>query len=261
MVVMNENAFEKMEDYLQGKMSPEERTRFEAEMASDAALSTSYKIYAAIDEEMQEDQKYKQDEAALKGSLDKLNTTYFITNKAGSKREISIAASKVYKVITAIAATLIIVTLSYFLLNEQKNGAKKLAGSYVNDNLSELSQTLDRSNDSMQQGIAAYNKKDYSAAISLFEGLYRQDTTNAEAIKNAGLGYLLSKDYDKAYEAFDILSKKKDLFSNPGLFYTAITLLQRNKENDREKAKQLLEAIVKKKGEGFEDAEKLLEKL
>lgn len=257
---MNENSFEKIDDYLHGRLNHEERMLFETEMASNEELAGLLKIYAAIESEMPLKQKYKDDEIALKQSLNNLNQTFFNTsNTRVNTKEFSIATNKLYKIIASIAAILIIVAAGYFLIAEKKNDPKRLANNYINENLTSLSQSLSASKDSMQQGIAAYNDKDFTKAISIFEGLYKKDTTNAEAVKNAGLSYLLNKDYDKALDAFDILSKKKNLFSNPALFFKAITLLQRNKQGDKEKARQLLQLLVKEKAEGSEEAEKLLQ--
>ncbi|MEJ7680068.1 MAG: hypothetical protein WKG06_19850 [Segetibacter sp.] len=70
----------------------------------------------------------------------------------------------------------------------------------------------------------------------------------------------MKKDYDKALMHFDELAQKKGLFSNPGLFLKALTLLERNMGNDKDGAKKLLQQVVADKLEHSKEAEELLKK-
>ena len=123
-----------------------------------------------------------------------------------------------------------------------------------------LSQTMDASHDSLQTGIAAYNNKDYKKALVYFVGVEKNDAQNSDAKTYAGLAYLQSADYDNAINEFDELSNMKELFSNPGDFLKAISLLQRNKPGDKEVAKKLLQKVVTEKEEGNEKAAEWLKR-
>jgi hypothetical protein len=59
-------------------------------------------------------------------------------------------------------------------------------------------------------------------------------------------------------QCFNELAAKKELFSNPGMFLKAITLLQRNQPGDREQAEQLLQQVIDEKADGSKEAERWL---
>ena|SRR5689334_19593327 len=74
---MNEQWFERIEDYLNGKMSADEQLRFEQEMAMDNALAEDFNLYREIEKEMRDAAAHYKEEAALKKSLESLNKKYF----------------------------------------------------------------------------------------------------------------------------------------------------------------------------------------
>ena len=123
------------------------------------------------------------------------------------------------------------------------------------------SQTMGDGTDSIAIGKEAYNKKDYKRAEQVFTTLAKYHPENAEAKEFAGLAYFANGNYDKALTYFTALANMKGLYSNPGLFLKAITMIMRGAPGDFEKAKWMLEEVVKKGLEGKEEAEKILKKL
>ena len=81
------------------------------------------------------------------------------------------------------------------------------------------------------------------------------------AKKYAGIVSLQLKDYDKAIYYFTSLENQAGLYSNPGKFYHAVTLLKRNKTGDEDEAKELLKQVTEKSLEGSDDAAKWLKKM
>jgi TolA-binding protein len=156
----------------------------------------------------------------------------------------------------AAAACLLLALIIYFLYSPETPHQR--ASQYIAEHFTLLSQTMSGSNDSMQQGITAYNNKDYNTALQVFSGIYRSHPQNFIAKKYIGFVYLATQNYDKALQQFDELANTEGLYKNPGLFLKALTLLQRNKHGDEAQAKQLLKEIVKEKGEGSREAEKWL---
>ncbi|MEJ7736676.1 MAG: tetratricopeptide repeat protein [Chitinophagaceae bacterium] len=157
------------------------------------------------------------------------------------------------------AAACIIFAAGLFLMNSSGT-PQKLANQYVKENFNVLSQTMDASEDSLQQGIAAYNNKDYDRALQIFQKIGQSDPGHGNAKKFIGYVYLVTKDYDKALQQFDELARMKDLYKNPGLFLKAITLLQKNGQQDKMQAKRLLERIISENAEGSKEASIWLEK-
>ena len=267
---MNEDEtwYEKMGDYLQEnheKMSHEERRNLEAKLAEDRDMNLDFRVYQIIEQDMRA-------EFGLKKSLQTAKEEYLkeISQQETEKNtdvgriiglpqdgraETQLQRSKVisFKTIIAVAACVFITVAGIYLLFSQ-NDVIKLANSYIKDNYSELSPTMNAFQDSLQSGVVAYNQQDYSKALQNFERIIQADPSNNLAIKYSGLTYLQKKDYDKALQRFEQLANMK-LYSNPADFLKALTLLQRNKPGDKEAAKIILQKVVNEKDEGWKEAE------
>ncbi|HRN57811.1 MAG TPA: tetratricopeptide repeat protein [Agriterribacter sp.] len=240
-----------MERYLSGDMPGGEKLRFEAELQHNKALNDQWQLYKAIDAAMHEAEKHGSHEAALKNTLQKLNAAYFRPEAPVTRMR---SPGQWYKAAIAAAAVLVLVLSGYFLFFQNNTRLPQLADRYVKENLLHLSLTMDGAKDSLQQGIAAYNNKDYPQAIALFEALYKAHPDNSDALKYAGIAYLITKEYNRALACFDELAAKKELFSNPGLFLKAVTLLQRGLQGDNEQAAQLLQQVWDEKQDGSKEA-------
>lgn len=255
-----EDNYEKIEDYLNGKMSSEEKLLFEAALTSNQELATAFAVYRTIETEMRAHEKARVPESALKDTLQTLNTRYFKPKPPQTAKIIPFYANRFYKITAAIAASIIIL-VSCFIFWQREQSPQRLAGHYIQTNLLELSQTMDASQDSLQLGIAAYNNQEYRKALPYFQAVYTTHPDNSDAKKYMGLVYLVTKDYNQALRQFEELANLKNLYSNPGLFLQAITLMQRNQEGDQQKAKQLLQQVVNEKAAGSREAEEWLPKL
>jgi anti-sigma-K factor RskA len=255
---MNENNIELIESYLTGNMTPQERERFEKKITEDTALSTLFSIYKTIDTDMYNKQQYETQEAALKTSLNNLNTKYF---KAEAPVVSLNPQKRILRTVMSAAAGLILILVAYLAFFKNNGSVTQLADAYVKTELQKnLSLTMDGARDSLQQGLAAYNAKDYGKALQIFDAIYGRDSQMNDALKYSGIVYLVTKDYDNALKRFDTLAQKKELFSNAGIFLKAVTLLQRNKPGDQGEAKILLQQVVKEKAQGSKEAEEWLEK-
>lgn len=256
---MNTDRFEQFEFYLSGTMSSEEKALFEAELSADEELQTTLEVYRTIETEMRSKEQNSAKETALRESFQTLNSQYFNAGpEEKTTRIIPFYTSKVYRWAVAVAAVLTIGVVSYIAFFRQNNDSRQLATAYYNENLEQLSQTMDATRDSLQLGIAAYNDKDFPKALSYFEGIYSRDPENSEALKNAGIAYLGARDYEKALRSFEELSAMKNLYANPGNFLKAVTLMLRDRQGDRDTARQLLEHVVKERAEGSREAEEWL---
>lgn len=254
---MKENSTEQFEDYLNGTMSPVEKAAFEARLQSNPELHALLNLYSTIDAEMQNTEKYRSHEADLRTTLQKLNAVYFrpeapVIKMSGNRSN--------YRFAMYAAAGLALILVSWFMVFQTGANSRQMANRYVKDELTHLSITMDGARDSLQQGIAAYNDKDYAKALPLFETIYSNHPENSDALKYAGITCLVTKEYNKALQYFDELAGKKELFSNPGRFLKAVTLLQRNLPGDKEQAEQLLQTVVNEKGEGSKEAALWLQK-
>lgn len=248
---------ERIESYFSGEMSSEEKIRFEAELENDKALDELWRVYRTIDTEMSDTEKYSAHEAALRDTLQRLNGIYFGSGapviRMSSRRQL-------YRIALSAAVVLILALAGYRLFFQDNANPRQLADRYVKEELQHLSLTMDGAGDSLQQGIAAYNDKAYPKALQLFREVYKAHPDNSDALKYTGITYLVTKEYDKAIACFEALAAKKELFSNPGRFLKAVTLLQRNRQGDREQAEQLLQQVIDEKADGSKEAARWLRK-
>jgi hypothetical protein len=237
---------EYIDAYFQNTLSPEEKKFFEKRCIEDNDFAQEVAFYVTSRQVIREE-LLQQKKEQWKGS----NADYKKISSATIKK-INFNAWLPY---AAAASVLLAIVLYFFNGN---NSPQQLAGTYINQNLMHISLTMDGSRDSMTQAIEAYNKKDYDKALNLFGTIYNDYPLNTDAKKYEGFVYLIKKDYNKALQEFDELANIKGLYSNPGLFLKALTLLQRNTEGDKEQARQLLKEVVQQNLEGSKEAEKWL---
>lgn len=136
----------------------------------------------------------------------------------------------------------------------------QLAGQYEKEHLQTLPVTMSSRSNSLQNGLRLYNEGNFDEALLQFESIIRSDTSNADAKKLAGIVSLRMKDYKKALGYFNQLETYTGLYSNPALFYQALTLMERNQPGDAREAKLLLQKIVDQDLEGKEYAQEWLRK-
>lgn len=69
--------FERIEDYINGNMSKEERASFEADMASDKNMASAFSLYSSIEQTMRRKQQENSNEDDLRQTLKGLGALYF----------------------------------------------------------------------------------------------------------------------------------------------------------------------------------------
>ncbi|HEX6227018.1 MAG TPA: tetratricopeptide repeat protein, partial [Chryseolinea sp.] len=155
----------------------------------------------------------------------------------------------------AAAGLLIFLAWTLFI---KKDSPKQLAEVYVMEEFAQLSATMSEGSDSLQQGIAFYNAKDYDKAEKIFHALSKRGPYAMEATKDLGLTFLVRGQYEKALEQFSVLSENKNLYANPGPFYKAVTLMRRSGPGDEEAAKLILKDVTERQLPGHKVASEWL---
>jgi len=165
----------------------------------------------------------------------------------------------IYRSIAA-AAIIIILISSWYLFYSRPLPVQQTADNYIQQHLTNLSVTMSPRLDSIQQGLKFYNDGNLNQSLKIFESIVIRDTGNYSAKKYIGIVYLRLANYDKALLYFQQL-ENYPLYSNPALFYQALTLMKRNKSGDKPKAKQLLQRVIDNDLEGKEPALQWLKKM
>jgi tetratricopeptide (TPR) repeat protein len=258
---MDNKWFEDFDRYLLKEMSPEEKRDFEQALAEQPQMKEAFDIYSTVELDMAMDLKHHEQEAALKQTLQQLTPTYFAPEPRPIAKEVKMVSRSRLKWIAGIAAGLLLFFLINILIDNQGNQPRQMAQSYFEANLRQLGQVMSGGTDDQNQyGVSAYNQQDYAGAISIFEISISRGTANAETFQYIGLAHLAVGEYEKALHYFKMLADQKDLYSNPGLFFQALTLMHRNGPDDILQAQLLLEQVVDQDAEGSRQAKEWLRK-
>lgn len=240
---------EYIESYFQNTLSNEERAEFEKKCETDELFAKEVAFYLTARQVLREEllaQKQQQWKEVAAEEETEETPVISISKKSTLLRWVSYAA----------AACLLIV-ISVFLF-EAQTSTQRLASNYIKDY--DFGVTMDASHDSLQLGIQAFQKKDYTKALGYFEGVAERNPTNSEAKINTGLAYLQLNNYENALQEFDEVAKMEGLFYNPGEFLKAVALIKRNKTGDEAAAKTLLQKVVNENKGGSEEAKEWLKK-
>ncbi|GAB3506245.1 hypothetical protein GCM10027341_38930 [Spirosoma knui] len=237
---------ELIENYVNGQLSADERTRFETALRTDPAVADALAFYVLAKQTARNEAR-----AERQAELDALRQR---TSKPLMSAPMRWAAA---------ASIVLILGLgwSVYRLRNESEGAAQLADAYISTTFNQLSTTMSGETDSLKTGVGLFNENKLAEAETVFEGVLASQPTNDRALKYAGIAALRQGEYDQAIERFHRLGERTDLFANPGSFYEAIALIKRGRPADKSQAKKLLEEVVRKNLEGKAEAEKLLNTL
>lgn len=256
---------DRIDAYVNGEMTEEERVVFEAALESNPELKENFELYREIDKSMMH--LFSKETKELEGTLGHLKKKYIKevplqgeqTPKEGVVRQLE--KPNYVRLFLALAAMFVMIMAAYFLLFQSITDHENMAKEYFSANYSELSQTMGATEDKIQNGIAAYNQKNYPRAKEYFYEALESSPNDSEAIKYLGLTHLALKEYDEALLNFENLASIPNLYSNPGMFYQALTLMMRNETGDLDRAKELLGNVIANNAEGSRQAKEWLDNL
>jgi hypothetical protein len=235
---------EYIENYFRGNNGDAEKKQFENRILNDPMFAQDVAFYISatklIEEQRKEEKKQRFREMYEKRDV--------VPMKQPGKN--------VWQYLAAASIIFIIILSALFLFNNNPTSAS-LADKYIEQNWQTLAVTMGRQ-DSLETGLSLYNSGKLTEALTMFEVLAKSNTS---AKKYAGIVSLRLQNYDKALQYFSILEADTSLYSNPGKFYKAVTLMKRNSDEDKEAAKLLLQEVIAKDLEGRREAVLWLEKL
>jgi tetratricopeptide (TPR) repeat protein len=243
-----ENSMEYIEGYFRKEMSAEEITKFEQLILEDPIFAEEVAFYLGARQTAQEEGAAERKERFRE---------IYQQHKALAPAPVRSMGRWSW---TIAAAAVVAVLFSGWYLYQQQGNPGRLANRYVEQHWQTLGVSMSSREDSIQTGLRLYNEGKWQEALRQFEGIIKSGDTGSEVKKYAGIVAFRLKDYDKALVYFSELSSYK-LYANPGLFYQAVTLLERNRSGDPENAKQLLQQVVQNDLEEKETAREWLRKL
>ena len=235
-----------IDNYFKGMLPPEEMKRFDQKIQEDPAFAENIAFYCSVTQEMQK-----------QAAADKKQRFRELYKKTGLPAHTGLVR-KFWPYMAAAAVTGVIVFLALMFT---KTAPAKMADQYIQQHFQTLPVTMSNREDEMKKGLQLYNEHKFPEALQQFEKIMQSDSTDFTAKKNAGIVSLRLEHYDKALAYFSQIAAKPGYYSNPGLFYQAITLLKRNHPADKKTAENLLREVVEKDLEGSETAAQWLKKM
>lgn len=226
--------------YFQGQLQEAEKVAFEQRCETDSGFAEAVSFYLTARQTVKKE-LHEQKKAEFQQLYQELSK--HPVQRPGTVR-------RMMPYLSAAAASVLIFLGWYFFFNNPS--PQQLAEQYIHDNLNTLSVTMGNNQDSLQLGLAAFNRRDFHTAEKLFLGLAQRN--DPEGIRYLGILYLVNNQYDKALAQFNELANNPNLYANHGLFYKAITLMKRSVGKDSLQAKQLLQEVVDKGLPGSREA-------
>ncbi len=250
---------ELIEDYFTGSQDPVQVRAFETRITTDPAFAEEVAFYLSVHslarEVYQSEKKQQFRELYQQGQASGISTSKISSPLTSSKSR----TTPVRKIVYYMAAAAAVAGITFGIYNyEQPASPEQLASKYEKKNLMTQGVTMGSRPNSLQTGLSLYNDGKLEQALKHFEQMSQKDSTDSRAKQYAGLAALRLKDYDKALFYFKQLETFTKQFSNPGLFYEALTHMKRNLPDDADTAKQLLQQVVAKDLDEKETAQEWL---
>ncbi|MFY7827650.1 MAG: tetratricopeptide repeat protein [Flectobacillus sp.] len=221
-----------IEDFCENRLSKEENAQANQRIQSDPSFAKDVAFYLQMRHLSEMERK------------ERLKSLYYSLKQKQKGRMIRLVS---------VAAAAVVIILTGILFINQTPTPEEYARLYIKDNLSTLPTTMSDQNDVLSQGVNCYNEGAFEKALALFKQL----TSNTQALEYQGLCHLQLKQYPQALSVFGRIAQNKELLENKGKFYEAITLLQMGQ---KEKAKTIFIEITESNEDifGKQEAEELL---
>lgn len=236
---------EYIDQYFKKELSPEESGQLEQRIEDDPAFAEEVAFYLSTKEALR---------AQLAGEKKERFRNIYNNRETPVVRMNPIR--KLWPYVSAAAVTIVLV--ARFVFFNVAVSPTELAGDYIKENFQDLGGTMGAGMDSIKIGKLYFKEGRLDSAQIYFESLLLRDSSSFEVTKYAGITCLRTKQYDKAIEYFSRMERGVGKYSNPGMFYHSITLIERNQPGDKEEAKKLLTQVRDNNLTGSDKAKKWL---
>ncbi|AEW01845.1 hypothetical protein A4D02_07525 [Niastella koreensis] len=234
--------------YVEGEMTAEERLAFEASLASDEGLRQQLALYQEVGTTLQQHFNADEQRQQLQHTLQSLRGGF---SGAASQPAKVIPFKKYLRGAVAVAAILIAVV---FVWQPWK---PNLFNKFAETSMAAPVERGDNADNILQQAVSAFNKKDYSNAVTLLQQVKERDTANSYVNFYYGVALLKSGRVPEARRIFDALYAGQSAFKYEGAFFQALGYLT---EKNREACKEWLQKIPADAAK-YDKAQELLKEL
>jgi tetratricopeptide (TPR) repeat protein len=221
---------EYIDNFFQSAPSAEQTRLFEQKILEDAEFARDVSLYLSA--------RQIAKESATNDSRERFRVIYqqMKVVKMTSRR-------RTWLRLPYVAAAAVIIILAGIFLGKRPLSVQQLANKYISQELNTVDVTMGKADD-LQKAADLYNGKQYVQALTLYQKLANEDSTNTLALENAGKASIQLGQFDLALSYFRGMERQQ-AFANPGKFLEALTLMKRDGPGDKEEAKKLLEDVVR----------------
>ena len=255
-----------IERFLKDKLSQEEKFSFEEKLISDPIFKEKYTFEKQLFETLNEDswsfakninssevKEYEKlfrnpETLKIKNAIAKANKNYKDNN--GSK-------NKKWFIYSGVATIALLISLYFF--NITTPTSEKIYARYINT--TEIPSIINRGDNNYQtlsQGQAYFNNKEYQKSEKLFSKELKNNTTNSSVYLFLAISQIELQQFKKAEETLNLLIKSNLIDAEKGYWFKSLLYL---KSKEISKAKTILEVIISNKYYNYKKAKELLEKL
>ncbi len=224
---ISQEDFERIEDYLSGKMPEAERRVFEQEINANASLGRKVNEIRIILEEVETD--------ILRQKMDKFHQEI----ESNEKESITQGSKKLAWIPWAVAASLIFALGLWVLLDGGQSANERLFEAYYKPDPGLVMAMSQSDQYEFDRGMVDYKLGKYQFAIERWEKLLQQKPKNDTLNYFLGASYLALEESEKAISYFqETLEYPKSIFADDSWWYLGLAWL---KQGEIAKAKEALQ--------------------
>ncbi|MFM9911404.1 MAG: hypothetical protein ACKVOW_18860 [Chitinophagaceae bacterium] len=232
------NNLEYIDQYFKKELSPEQSGQFEQRITDDPAFAEEVAFFLSTKETLGRQLAVEKKERFR---------AIYINKEAEAPLVRMNPIRKLWPYISAAAVT--IVLIARFVFFNVALSPSELADEYIKENFQDLGGTMGTSMDSIEIGKRYFKEGKFDSAQIYFESILQRDTTLQrdsalfKVTEYAGITCLKQKQYGKAIEYFSRMERVTGMYSNKGMFFHAIGLIERNRPGDKDEAKRIMTHI------------------
>lgn len=236
------NNFEKIEAYIEGWMSIEDRAAFEAELQFNEALKKDYEDWLHADKILKKHFSVDNDEEQLKEILTPLTSAHF---KEEEKPQAKIVPFKKYLFTAVAAAAILVVYLS-------------LPTGIEDYNVPEMPQAVVRGAEELSnKGAVLFNEGEYEQALPLLQQQAAEKPDDATANFFYAISLVETEQYETALPVLEKLANGASVYKEDAAFFAAFAAYKSGKKDEAIKYAQL----VSEGNAYYKKAQKIIKKL
>jgi tetratricopeptide (TPR) repeat protein len=203
-----ENYAEKIQDYIDGLLSEEEKAGFEIELLKNPTLAEEVALMRNLQHVITKHIHAENDATALKSTLSGLSKEYFVSDKKPAK----VVLLSRWLVPLAVAASMVL----FFVVRPFYT---QPAFPIMNSTVDRGQATVDRK--IYEKAVTAFNAKDYENSYPILKKLHSTDPLNSDISYYMGLSSLGMKIYERAISELQPLAEGKSVYKEDAAYFTA----------------------------------------